>query len=134
MFYPLFAMVLLTTLVGLIAFRIRYKSVVDKEISIKYFQVMEGEGIPKKVKQSTRCINNLFEVPMLFYVVGILSIVYSQTGLLQLSLAWLFVLFRCIHAYILLTYNNVIHRMCAYWAAFFSMLCMWITIAIELSL
>ena len=133
MFYPMFAMILLTTIIGLIAFKIRYQAVQNKELGFKYFQVMEGEGIPQKVKQSTRCINNMFEVPVLFYVIATLSIVLEETGLLQQTLAWGFVFFRGIHAYILLTYNNVLHRMLAYWCAFFSMLSMWFVVVINIS-
>ncbi|MFT6387936.1 MAG: hypothetical protein ACJAUP_001308 [Cellvibrionaceae bacterium] len=129
----MFATILLTTIIGLIAFKIRYQSVQNKELGIKYFQVMEGEGISQRVKQSTRCINNMFEVPGLFYVIATLSIVFEETGFLQITLAWVFVVFRCIHAYILLTYNNVVHRMLAYWLAFFSMFFMWVRLAVSIS-
>ncbi len=131
MFYPMFAMILLTTIVGLVAFRARYSAVKNKQVSIKYFQVMEGNDVPQSIKQSTRCFNNMFEIPILFYVIASLSMVLDHAGGILLSLAWLFVIFRSIHAYILLTYNNVIHRMLSYWAAFFSMLGMWVVQALQ---
>ncbi len=131
MFYPLFGLVLLTVIIGLVAFKQRYQSVQNHKVSIKYFQVMEGDNIPSSVKQSTRCYNNMFEVPLLVYIAGALYLALGFENISAIIFAWLFFGFRCVHAWILLTYNNVIHRMIVYWIAFFCMVGMWVILLIE---
>ena len=134
MLYPMFAMILLTTVVGLVSFRIRYLAVKNNTLRLDYFQVMESmsdDSVPIAVKQSTRCVNNMFEVPLLFYSVSILFILFDQVGVVSVSLAWLFVIFRCAHAYIFLTYNYVIHRMLSFWLAFLCVLAMWLLLIIN---
>ena len=67
MIYPLFMMVLLTFIVGLIAMKCRIASLKSGDVSLKYFKLMEGQEVPEIITKTSRCFNNMFEVPLLFY-------------------------------------------------------------------
>ena len=130
MLYPMAMMVLLILLVGITAIRARIASVNSGEISVKDFQLTK-KSLPDRVIQTTRCFNNLFEMPVIFYVACTLFISLDTESLIALTLAWLFVIFRYTHAYIMLTGNNVIHRMWTFWIAFICTLGLWIILLLE---
>lgn len=126
MIYPIFALVLLTFVVGIIALRTRFKSVLNRTVKIKYYRNMQGQEVPEFVTRTTRCFNNLFEVPVLFYVVTLMIVVMGHASGLSLVLAWCFVFSRVMQAMVHLTYNNVIHRMMGFWAGFIIVIVMWL--------
>ncbi|MGA7787350.1 MAG: MAPEG family protein [Xanthobacteraceae bacterium] len=51
--------------------------------------------------------SNQFELPVLFYVLTILAYVTHLAGLLFVVLAWIFVIFRILQAYVHVTNNNI---------------------------
>ena len=55
---------------------------------------------PIDVIAVNNCIRNQFEVPVLFYVLCVLLFMLNAVSVLALSIAWLFVLSRVVHAYI----------------------------------
>ena len=131
MFYPMALMVLLTFTVGLVAAGARYSGVRSGVVKYKYFKLMQGQEVPERVTVTTRCFNNMFEVPVLFYVACTLFISLGVEGLPGLALAWLFVALRYLHAFIHLTYNNFFHRMLAFWAAFMCALLLWANLVLQ---
>jgi hypothetical protein len=131
MLYPMALMVLLTFIVGLVAARTRFAGVQSGEVKIKYFKLMQGQDVPDRVTVTTRSFNNMFEVPVLFYVACTLYISLGDEGLLGPLLAWLFVALRYVHAYIHLTYNHFLHRMLAFWASFICVLLLWMNLVLE---
>jgi hypothetical protein len=130
----MFAMVVLTVIVGLIAVKQRFAGVSSGEVKIKYFQIMQGENVPVQITKTTRCFNNLFEVPVLFYAAGILYVSLGIDSVLGLVLAWGFVFFRCVLAFVHLTYNNVVHRMSVFWLALVCVLGLWVNLLVLHSL
>lgn len=75
---------------------------------------------------------NLFEVPVLFYVLcGFIAITKLTTALL-LACAWGFVVLRAYHTYIHLTHNKVIRRFQAYVASTIVLWAMWGIFAVKL--
>ena len=121
-------MVLLTFIVGLMTMKHRIESVKSGIVSPKYFKLMEGQEVPEIITKTTRCFNNMFEVPLLFYIGCVLYISLDVESLVGLLLAWLFVLMRYIQAYIHLTYNHLIHRMLSFWLGFISTLGLWLNL------
>jgi hypothetical protein len=76
---------------------------------------------------------NLFEMPVLFYV---LCLTLAVTGLatpLQVGLAWLYVALRATHSLIHVTYNRVSHRFTAHLVSTLCVFFMWGVFAIDLS-
>ena len=75
--------------------------------------------------QSADHFRNLFEVPVLFYVLcGYLAIT-KFTSLLLLACGWGFVVLRMLHTYIHLTHNTVVRRFQAFVASTIVLYVMW---------
>ncbi len=65
---------------------------------------------PPPVLQLQNAVYNQFELPVLFYVLTILSIITRHADFVFVALAWVFVLLRLGHAYIHVTDNDVPRR------------------------
>jgi len=75
---------------------------------------------------------NLFEVPVLFYVLcGFLAIT-NLTNLLLLACAWGYVVLRGAHTYVHLTSNKVIRRFQLFFASSIVLYAMWLLFAVRL--
>lgn len=113
MLYPMFAMVLLTFVVAIHLFVLRIKAVKAGDMRLSQFRLNSGET-PDAMLQASRNYTNLFEVPVLFYAAGTLTISLGLESPVLTLTAWIFVLARALHSWIHLHSNNVIHRMRAY--------------------
>lgn len=130
MLYPMFAMIVLTSIVGVMVLSVRVKSVKAGQVRLRSLKLMENEGWPELVKKTTNNFSNQFEIPMLFYVAGVAYLALGIDSLVGLAAAWCFVVFRVIHAYIHITYNHILHRLTAFWLAFMAVLVMWINLLV----
>src|SRR5690606_1690615 len=134
MFYPMFAMVLLTFAVVLYLVILRFNAVRQRRVPISYFRLNSGPvEPPARAVAASNHYNNLFQMPLLFYVTCLLAMVMNLQGPLLVMIAWIFVGARVLHALIHLTYNNVIHRMLAFAVSVCAVLAMWIIIALTVS-
>ena len=124
-------MVVLTFIIGFIALRVRFASVKKGDVSARYYKLMQGDKIPEIVTKTSRCFNNQFEVPVLFYVACTLYVSLGIESLVGVIFAWLFVIFRSIHAYIHLTYNHVLHRMSVFCLACTSVIILWVNLVVH---
>ena len=57
--------------------------------------------------QVAYAFSNQFELPVLFYVLTILAYVTHLAGFMFVVLAWIFVVFRYLQAYVHVTSNNI---------------------------
>jgi len=121
---------MLTIVVGLIAVRARFINLRRGRLSIDYLELMQGEGVPEMVTKTTRCFNNLFEVPVLFYIACTLYIALGVESVLAIVIVWLFVLFRFAQAYIHISYNYVRHRMLAFGGSVLCVLLLWVNLGV----
>ena len=62
---------------------------------------------PPRAQQFAYAFSNQFELPVLFYVLTILSIITHHADLVFVVLAWIFVLMRVLQAFVHVTSNNV---------------------------
>jgi hypothetical protein len=74
---------------------------------------------------------NLFEMPVLFYVLCFFLAMTRLVTPLLLACAWGFVFLRSLHSYIHLTHNNVVRRFQAFLASSVVLGVMWVTFALE---
>jgi hypothetical protein len=133
--YPMAAMVLLTTGVGIILFISRVKGVRAGAVRTRYFKQMSGEGAQTDLMiNSARHFSNLFEVPVLFYAACITAMVLPLNGPGILVSAWVFVAARCLHAFIHVGPNKLRFRMGAFFMGSAAVLAMWIKIVIAVSM
>jgi len=123
--FPMFLMVLLTFIIGVVAMLTRLESLRSGNLKMGYFKLMEGQNTPERVILTTRCFNNMFEVPVLFYAAGVLSITLGVESLPALTFAWLFVALRYLQALVHLTSNSLLIRMSSFWMSFICVLVLW---------
>jgi hypothetical protein len=62
---------------------------------------------PKQTQQVGYAFSNQFELPVLFYVLTILAFITRLAGIVFVVLAWIFVIFRLLHAIVHVTSNIV---------------------------
>ncbi len=124
--YPMFALVLLTFTVCFGVGIARLISVQKRQVSPKYYKLLSGYTPPDYVVKLGRNFDNLLEVPVLFYLLGVLMIALNLSSAFILNLAWAFVVFRLIHTLIHVTYNTPTHRFLAYLVSCTILLVMWI--------
>ncbi len=74
---------------------------------------------------------NLFELPVLFYLALVVSILAGLATPTALAFAWTFVGLRIIHSAIQCTYNRVMHRFCAFAASALTLLALWLYLALH---
>jgi hypothetical protein len=131
MLYAMSALVLVTVLVGWLGITARFTLVKTGQVSRSYFKLMQGDKVPEVIIKTTRCFNNLFEVPVLFYVGCTLYIALSVESQLGAVLAWLFVLARVAQACIHLGYNHARHRAYAFSVGNICVLGLWVNLLVR---
>lgn len=128
MLYPMFMLVLLSTVVLVITARARLGAVREGTVPLSYFALMSGAEVPEFIAKTTRHFSNLFEVPVLFYAGAVTYLALDLSNTLPISIAWAFVATRVLHTFIHLGYNNVLHRSFMFGIGNICMLAMWISI------
>lgn len=108
--YPMFALVVLTFIVGFSTGIVRFISVEKRLVDPRYFKLLAGYTPPDSMVKLARNFSNLLEVPILFYAVCIIALTLGLNDKLMIGLAWAFVVLRIIHTVIHITYNNPFHR------------------------
>ena len=131
MIYSMFTMIVLTFTVAIYLLSLRIAAVKAGEVKLSAFRLNNAGDIPSKMLQASRNYSNLFEVPVLFYAVGGLSLSLQLETLSLVILSWVFVVSRLAHSLIHLTTNNVIHRLQAFMAGNICVLLMWIILVWE---
>jgi hypothetical protein len=122
---PIIALVVLTVVVWLLMFAYRNVAVVRRVANLDYYKTYNTDIPPEWVERPARTFMNLLEVPLLFYVVCLLMIQTSQWDSVQLSLAWLFVSLRYVHAVVYITLNDVPLRFATYAMGCITLTVMW---------
>jgi len=133
MIYPMFAMVLLTATVLVILFRSRVAAVRQGLVSVAYFRIYQGEVEPESTAKPARHFANLFEAPVLFYVVCVAAMATHVTGIAMQALAWTYVAMRVLHTTVHLGGNRLSKRIRAYFFSWLVLLAMWIYLVVAVS-
>jgi hypothetical protein len=106
---PLFVQVALTFVLLFWMAYGRTRAIRVGEIKMRDIALREPNW-PPGITQVGNAYHNQLELPVLFYVLTILSLVTRHADLLFVVLAWIFVASRVVHAYIHVTDNNVNRR------------------------
>jgi hypothetical protein len=113
--------------------RSRVPLVMRGEIEISAIAV-KTEAWPLKAQQISNNFNNQFQLPVLFYVLSLLSLWAGGTNWLDVALAFLFVGLRMVHAFIHCTTNRVIPRFQVYFLGLLVLVVFTIVLALRLLL
>ena len=92
-------------------FRLLYMAtvyVVKKNVRLSQFRIYEGE-FPDRLRSARQQFQNMFEIPILFYLLSLLNIIFNNYNQLDIILCWCFVVFRVIHFFIRLPNQKTIN-------------------------
>jgi hypothetical protein len=73
---------------------------------------------------------NLLEMPVLFYLAVLVSLLLLVQDSVLVILSWTYVIMRIAHSLIQCTYNRVMHRFLVYFASCLVLLLIWLRLAI----
>jgi hypothetical protein len=95
---------------------------------------MREPNWPRQATLFANCFGNQFELPVLFYVLTILSMMTRHADLLFVLLAWVFVAMRVLQALVHVTSNDVRFRGGFYGAGAVVLLVMWLIFIVKIML
>ena len=108
--YPAILMMVLTLYLYVKSYLDNTKAKKNKIVKGEYFKVYQGE-VPEYIEVLRQTLKNQFELPILFYFLISLALIFNNISKIDLIFAWLFVLSRYIHCYIrfdkLFKYRNI---------------------------
>ena len=124
-FAPMGALALITFVsLSLIPIR-RFRAAFAGQVSAADFKYGESKRVPGEVSIPNRNMMNLLELPVLFYVAGLMYYVAGRVDQTVMAVAWVYVALRAAHSLVHLTYNNVMHRLVAYALSNFVLIAFW---------
>ena len=114
--WPMLAMIGLTMAVWLYLYVRRLHWIATKGISANDLKTPRQREalIPEEVNYPSFNFQNLFELPVVFYVLCLLLYVTGNVAMMDLILAWTFVAGRAIHSAVHTTFNDVRFRFLSY--------------------
>jgi len=133
-FYPIAVMVVLVGVVMALMLRERIAEMKARRI---HPQKVASSSQMGAVLQNTRGADNfrnLFEMPVLFYVLCVALFATQQVTPLLLAGAWLYVGLRCVHSFIHIGYNNVMHRFGVFAASSLLLVALWVVFIAQITL
>lgn len=131
-FYPLFAMALLVAVVTGFMLRERVGEFTSRRI---HPQKLPSSSQMQGVLENTRAADNyknLFEMPVLFYLLCALLYMSQQVSVGMLIAAWAYVALRYLHSYIHIGCNKVMDRFKVFITSATLLYGMWIAFFLQL--
>ncbi|TMH88282.1 MAG: hypothetical protein E6H45_00845 [Betaproteobacteria bacterium] len=122
---PVVALVALTVIVALLMGVYRNVAVIRGVVPARYFRGFTADSPAEWVERPARAYMNLLELPVLFYVVCLLMLATGRFDSVQVSLAWVFVIARTVHAFIHIAFNYVPLRFAAFLAGVVTLAVIW---------
>jgi hypothetical protein len=128
---PLLAQVLLTFLVWIYLYAARLREMRQKTIDPQQLAHRSGaQALLKASAGPADNFSNLLEMPLLFFIAVLLSLILLIQDDLLVTLAWGFVALRSIHSLVHCTYNRVLHRFTVYIASSLLLALMWLRLGL----
>ena len=128
---PCSAMVGVTALVWFKLYADRFAEMRAKRINPQSLATVRAAAGKLERTQAADNFRNLFEVPVLFYVLCVAISVNGGSTSGFVAAAWAYVGLRALHSLIHVTYNRVTHRFLAYAASTLLLVGMWIAFLAE---
>jgi hypothetical protein len=115
-FSPFFATLLLTFLVWVYMYIRRIHFITSRKIRSADLAVPGklAEISPPSVSNPSDNFKNLFEIPVIFYVLVLYLFITKQVDSLYLNAAWIFAILRGLHSIVHCTFNLVMLRFYLY--------------------
>lgn len=121
---PVAVMMILTMIIWFYMYVVRNYYVIKQKINPQKISSPERLNtiLPEHVNQPSNNLKNLFELPVVFYVLCVVIHVLGITDFWFIGLAWGFVFLRVLHSVVHCTFNHVVTRFFLY---FISGLFLW---------
>jgi hypothetical protein len=115
-FSPFFVMVFLTALVWIYLYICRIRFIAKGQIRSQDLAIPGALSklSPPNVSNPSDNFKNLFEIPVIFYVLVLYLFVTKQVDTVYVSAAWIFVVFRILHSVVHCTFNLIMLRFYLY--------------------
>ena len=95
---------------------------------------VDRDAYPLKARLLSNNFDNQFQLPVLFYVAALLSLLMGGTGWVEVILAGLFVALRYGHAWVHVTTNRVFRRFSVYFAGLVVLGLLWVWLVLRIIL
>lgn len=128
--YPLLAQVLLTAIVWFSLLYGRVWTILKLKVNPqRVADETEARRIYQGLENISDNLENLFEMPVLFYCSILIIYNLRANDLGMMVLAWVFVVFRILHSWIHCTSNRIIHRFRFYTISSLALWIIWVRLA-----
>ena len=128
---PVVTLVALTGIVLLVTAVVRNLAVFRGTASVDYYRDYVSQPPGEHIERPGRTFNNLLQVPMLFYAASALMMATGQVDTVQISLAWLYVGIRIVHAAVYIAFNHVANRFALFAASCIVLGVLWTRFALQ---
>jgi len=128
--HPLIGMVVLTLLVAIRLLYFAINSTLTGKVHIKQFRIYDGV-FPKHFQSARQHYKNMFEIPILFYILCILLIINNNYTQFDVIVAWGFVLFRVLHSLARIPNRDVNLRFGLFLGGFIMLVIGWINFSLK---
>lgn len=123
---PVLLMVLLTIFVWGRMIWVRLSAMKSINIDPQEMKSQKAKQLfPEEINVPAENFVNLFEIPIIFYLLSTLLLVTDSVSLFYLVASFIYVVLRYVHSFIVLTYNKVVHRFKAYLLSCLVVFIMW---------
>jgi len=123
--YPTTLMMLLTLFLYIKNYLDNVKARKNETIKSSYFKAYKGD-IPEYVAVSRQTLKNQFELPIFYYFLISIILIFDKVSQLDLILAWIFVASRYLHCFIRLSSNYVPYRAKAFQLGLLILIFWWV--------
>ena len=110
MIYPLVAMSLLVLGVAVLMLAVRIRAMKEDGLDPRYFKLNRGAKPPDYMLRVEQHYQNLFETPVMFYLVVVLILILGWSDYAYLAMAWLYVATRLAHAIVHINNHKLLRR------------------------
>ena len=131
--YPVVAMFLLVVVVAVTMLRRRIAFYKANRVHPQQTATSSQMAATMPDSRAPDNFRNLFELPVMFYVLCLALLATGLTCVPQLVFAWAYVAARYAHSFIHLTRNTVMYRFYAFAASCLMLLCGWGMFAYQLA-
>lgn len=123
---PVVVLVATTFVVLVLTAVVRNVAVIRGTASLRYYQSYAADGPEEWIERPARTYMNLLELPVLFYAAVALMVATHRFDHVQVSLAWVFVATRIVHAAVYVALNRVPYRFAAFVSGVITLGVLWV--------
>jgi hypothetical protein len=129
--YPVLALILWTFIVYIFLGVRRYQAMSSRRTRVRDI-ALSGDAWPDDEKKVSNNLRNLYEAPVIFYVLCGVATYLGLTPFGMTILAWLYVATRVVHTAIHVTSNNLSARALVFAVGLTLLVVMWIVIVLRI--